>query len=350
MSKSSNITQAQIAQKLNISTVTVSKALRNHPDISHETILRVKQLAEELGYTPDLIARALSSRRSNIIGVVLPEIDHTFFSATMQGIYSSAKENHFQIVLTVSQEDDQTEVENLQTLIAMRVDGILISISQKTLNYNIFNIIKRKNIPLVFFDRIIPDPSYSRVVVNDRQGAIRAVEYAISQGYTRIAHLAGPPHISIAMERCAGYLDALKANGICVKKEWIVSCGFSEEDGYKGFMELFKSGDMPEVIFAANDPIAIGVYDGAREVGLRIPEDIGVIGFSDNIISRYLSPPMTTVRQPASELGKSAVHLLMDAIRKPDKYRPKQIVVPTQLVVRESCLKTVKKPFLMQKQ
>jgi LacI family transcriptional regulator len=338
MRKPSNVTQAQIAEKLNLSTVTVSKALRNHPDISPETIQRVKQLADSLGYMPDLIARALSSRRSSIIGVVVPEIDHTFFSMVMKGIYSAAQENHFQIVLTVSQEDDRREIENLHTLIAMRVDGILISISQNTKDTAIFDVIKRKRIPLTFFDRCIPDPYFSRVVVDDRRGAARAMEYVLGQGYKRIAHLAGPPDISIAEERCAGYVDALNASGIPVKKEWIVTCGFSQEDGYKGFKRLIESGDLPEAVFTANDPLAIGVYDAAKEFGMRIPEDIGVIGFSDNIISRYLSPSLTTVRQPAEAIGKTGVHVLLEEIQRPEERKVRQIEIPTQLMVRDSCL------------
>jgi LacI family transcriptional regulator len=338
MRKSSNVTQAQIAEKLNLSTVTVSKALRNHTDISTETIQRVKQLADAMGYTPDLIARALSSRSSSIIGVVVPEIDHTFFSTVMKGIYSLAQQNHYQIVLTVSQEDDQREIANLQTLLAMRVDGILISISQKTKDTMIFDLIKRKRIPLVFFDRCLPDPYFSRVVVDDRRGAARAMEYVLNQGYRRIAHLSGPPNISIAEERCAGYVDALNANGIPVKKEWIVPCGFSQEDGYKGFRRLIDTSDLPEAVFTANDPLAIGVYDAAKEIGMRIPEDIGVIGFSDNVISRYLSPPLTTVRQPAEEIGETAVHLLLEEIQRPEKREAKQIEIPTQLMIRESCL------------
>jgi LacI family transcriptional regulator len=344
MRKPSNVTQAQIAEKLNLSTVTVSKALRNHSDISSETIQRVKQLADSLGYTPDLIARALSSRRSSIIGVVLPEIDHTFFSTVMKGIYSAAQENHFQIVLTVSQEDDQKEIENLQTLIAMRVAGILISISQKTIKTDIFELIKRKRIPMVFFDRYIPDTHFSRVVVDDRKGATQAVEYLIQLGYRRIAHLAGPPNISIAGERCAGYVDVLNAYGIPLKNEWIVPCGFSQEDGYRGFKQIIGTGDLPEAVFTANDPLAVGVYDAAKESGLRIPQDIGVIGFSDNIISRYLSPSLTTVRQPAVTIGETAVHLLLDEIQRPEQRRPEQIEIPTQLVIRESCLRPVKAP------
>jgi LacI family transcriptional regulator len=338
MRKPSNVTQAQIARKLNLSTVTVSKALRNHSDISPETVQRVKKLALAMGYTPDLIARALSSRRSSIIGVVVPEIDHTFFSTVMKGIFSVAQEKHFQIVLTVSQEDDRREIDNLQTLLSMRVDGILISISEKTKDAEIFELIKRKRVPMVFFDRCLPDPYFSRVVVDDRRGAARAMDYVISQGYRRIAHLSGPPNISIAKERRAGYLDALRSNGIPVRDEWIISCGFAQEDGYRGFRRLLDTGDPPEAVFTANDPLAIGVYDAAKEIGMRIPQDIGVIGFSDNIISRYLSPSLTTVRQPAVEIGETAVNLLLDEIQRPDQRRARQIEIPTQLMIRESCM------------
>lgn len=341
MRKSTNITQAQIAKMLNLSAVTVSKALRNHPDISPETIKKVKQLANQLGYTPDLIARALSSRRSNIIGVVVPEIDHTFFSAVVNGISAVAKEFEYQILLTVSQEDEKTEVENLKTLIAMRVDGILISIAQSTKNFEIFHVIKKRKIPLVFFDRNVQELGFSAVVVDDREGAKRAVEYAIGQGFTRIAHFAGPQHLSIAHERYLGYCDALKAHGIEINPNWIVSCELSEEGGYQGFKQLLQHGDLPEVVFAANDPIALGVYDAAKEADVQIPEDIGVIGFSDNIISRYLSPPLTTVFQPAVEIGKSACRLLLEEIRGQDLPLPQLKVVPTQLRIRGSCLKSI---------
>ncbi len=339
MRKSSNVTQAQIAKMLNLSTVTVSKALRDHPDISPETIKKIKQLANKLGYTPDLIARALSSRRSNIIGVVVPEIDHTFFSAVVNGISSVAKEFEYQIVLTVSQEDEKRELENLKTLIAMRVDGILISISQTTQNFEIFHTIKKRKIPLVFFDRNVPELGFSAVVVDDRGGAKQAVEYAIGQGYTKIAHFAGPQHLLIARERCAGYCDALKANGIEINPDWIVPCDLSEEGGYQGFKKLLQHPPLPEVIFGANDPIALGVYDAAKEAGLRIPEDLGVIGFSDNIISRYLSPPMTTVLQPAVEIGKTACRLLLEEIQSTEPCSTQLKVVPTQLIIRGSCLK-----------
>ena len=338
MRKSSQVTQSKIAEMLGISTVTVSKALRNHPDISPETIQRVKRVANELGYTPDLIARALSSRRSNIIGVVLPEIDHTFFAGVMKGIHSAAKENHYQIVLTVSQEDDQREIENLQTLAAMRVDGILISISQKTQDIRIFQKIKDRKIPVVFFDRILMEEGFSSVVVNDREAAFQAVKYALDQGYTRIAHLGGPQHISIAKERAAGYWDALHSAGMKERDGWVIPCGFYEEDGYLAFKQLMQTRPQTDAVFTVNDPVAIGVYDAVREMGLRIPGDMGVIGFSDNIISRYLSPPLTTISQPAQDIGRRSVQLLLEALQRPERQSPRQMIIPARLIVLESCL------------
>jgi LacI family transcriptional regulator len=336
MRKSSNITQAQIAKMLNISTVTVSKALRNHPDISSETIHRVKKLADEIGYTPDLIARALSSRRSNIIGVVVPEIDHTFFSAVTKGIYSASKDQQFQVLLTVSHEDEQRELENLHTLIAMRVDGVLISISENTQNYNVFKMIQRKGIPLVFFDRYIADPDFTRVIVDDRKGAKDAVAHLASKGRRTIAHLGGTPQVSVSIERLAGYKEGLEAAGIPFDENWVMPCGFSEEEGYKGFMALVKGAGKPDAVFAVNDPVAIGVYDAARELGFRIPQDLGVVGFSDLTMAKYMSPPLTSVHQPALDLGKQAVAALLEAIQKPDSYIPREIVMPTKLVERES--------------
>ena len=339
MKKASNITQTQIARRLNLSTVTVSKALRDHPDISADTKARVKKLAEELNYRPDLIARALSSRKSNIIGAVMPEIDHTFFASVMKGIQDIAQDHQYQIILMVSDEDGQKERESLQTLISMRVDGLLISISRSTHRYDIFDLIKSKEIPLVFFDRPVIDSGFSSVVVDDRRGAFNAVEFAIGQGYREIVHFAGPPNLFIAEERKGGYQDAMEKNGISYKDDWIIQCGCYEEDGYREFMKLVRSNRLPEVVFTFNDPVAIGIYDAAKETGLRIPEDIGVIGFSDNIISRYLSPPLTTVFQPAIEIGKSAMSQLLDQIQNELPSSPRQIIIPTQLIIRESCRK-----------
>ncbi|MBN1781147.1 LacI family DNA-binding transcriptional regulator [bacterium] len=338
--KSANVTQAEIARQLNLSTVTVSKALRDHPDISAETTAQVKKVAEQLDYRPDLIARALSSRRSHIIGAVMPEIDHTFFASVMKGIQDVAQDHRYQIILTVSNEDEKQELESIQTLISMRIDGILISISSTTTRYDIFDTIKSKGIPLVFFDRHIMGSGFSSVIVDDRQGAFNAVEYAIGQGYREIMHFSGPPLITIADERKKGFLDAVKQYGLPFEDAWIVPCGCYEADGYREFMTLVRTGRLPEAVFTFNDPVAIGIYDAARESGLRIPGDIGVIGFSDNIISRYLSPPLTTVEQPAVEIGKSAVSLLLEEIQKGQPSIPRQVVVPTRLVIRDSCRKT----------
>jgi DNA-binding LacI/PurR family transcriptional regulator len=174
------------------------------------------------------------------------------------------------------------------------------------------------------------------VIVNDRKCAADAVAHLVSKGRRTVAHLGGTSQVSVSIERLAGYRDNLQAAGIPFDEKWVVPCGFSEEEGYKGFMELHKNAGKPDAVFAVNDLVAIGVYDAARELGLRIPQDLGVVGFSDLTMAKYMSAPLTSVHQPALDLGKEAVRALLEAIQKPDSYVPREIVMPTKLVVRES--------------
>ncbi len=339
MKRIQRVRLADIAKRLNVSKVTISKALRNHPDISEKMKTRIKNVAEEMNYVPDFLARALSSKHTNIIGVVLPEVNHTFFAAALDGIYSAATEKNFEIVLTVSFEDRIREIKNIQTLLSMNVDGILISISQNTHDYEIFTNVREKKIPLVFFDRVVHNLGFSTIEVEDKKGAELAVEYAISLGYTKIAHFAGYLNISIGKERCLGYKEVLKKHSIPIKKEWVIEGGFNEEDGYSSFKKLYKYGNLPELIFAVTDPVAMGIYDAAKEVGLRIPRDIGVIGYSNNLIARYLAPPLTTVSQPAKELGRIAANLLINEIEGSKVIEPQHLSLPVELKARESCVR-----------
>ena len=328
-----------IARILDVSTVTVSKALRDHPDISTEMKQRVKKIARELGYTPNFIARSLSSRRSFMIGVVVPDVAHSFFSTAIDSIYETASQKGYEIILSVSQESPDKEITSIKNLLSMRVDGLLVSISQRTKDTHIYETVKKMHVPLVFFDRCIDGLNLSSVIVDDRNGAARIVEYAIGLGYDRIAHLSGYRDISIGRERCNGYLDALRKHNIPIKDEWIIEGGFREEDGYRGLKKLYESRDMPDAIFTANDKVALGVYDCAKELGISIPADLGIIGFGDLDFARLLSPPLTTMFQPAGYIGRKAVDLLIDEILSTEESEPQTIILQTELKVRESITK-----------
>ena len=339
MKNGSHVTINDIAKRLKVSQVTVSKALRGHPDISVETTKRVKKVAHELGYSPNFLARNLSARRSNMLGLVVPKVAHFFFGSVIEGVYNAAFENNYETILTVSQENAEREKKHLLTLVSMRVDGILISISQETRDQEIFKWIRKKGIPLLFLDRIPepPLPGFSSVMGNDTEGTFMAIEHAIKVGYRKLGFIGGNTAISIGKNRLQGFQDALQEYGVPLKKEWIIPGGFGKDDGYNGFKKLFTNGPIPEFIFAATYPVALGIYEAAKELGVQIPNDIDIMCYGDSDVSRFLSPALSCVRQPTHDLGERAVQVMLEAIAEPDITREHHVVLPTQLVIRETC-------------
>lgn len=341
--KDKAITLNDIASKLNVSTVTVSKALRNHPDISPATTKLIKQVAEELGYTPNIMARNLSARKSNTIGVVIPKIAHFFFGSIIEHIYDVAFENNYEIILTVSQENPERERKHIHTLMAMKVDGIIISITQETHNYEIFEMVRRRGIPIVFMDRIPQIENINSVGINDRHGAFKAIEHAIKLGYRRIGHLAGYTNINIGKDRKLGFIDAMNHYGIEINSDWIIEGGFGEKYGYDAFMKLYNQKNLPDLFFTVTYPVALGVYIAAAEVGLKIPDDIDVICFGNAEVQNFLSPPLSCVDQSTKLLSENAMDLLMKSIKDPESLDIKNIIIDTQLVLRGTCISCNKK-------
>jgi LacI family transcriptional regulator len=338
MRKPSQVTLEDIAKRLDVSKVTVSKALRDHPDIATDTKARIKKLAKELDYTPNYIARDLSAKKTNTIGLVVPKIAHAFFASVIEAIYDTAFANNFEIILTVSQENAEREIGHIKTLLSMRVGGLLVSLSEQTPDTAIFKLVKKKNVPLVFFDRVLEGCDFSTVTADDRGGAVLAVEQAIRAGYTKIAHLAGFSHLNIGRERGAGFRQAMQKHNLPINPEWIIEGGLGEEYGYKGLMQWYNIQNLPEVIFAVTFPVALGVYQATKELGLRIPQDIDLICFGDSNICRFLSPPLTCIEQPTDKLGKKAVELLIQEMNRSDFSTPQQIVLETSLKIRQTCL------------
>lgn len=326
-----------IAQRLNISPSTVSRALRNHPDIKPETKEMVISLAKELDYHPNSIAQSLQKRKTTTIGVIVPEIKHHFFSSVISGIEDVAYESGYTIMVCQSNENYEREEINIHALLSNRVAGLLISISQTTKNNDHFLMLQRRDIPFVFFDRVDKNVNTSSVVVDDFDGAFKAVEHLILSGYRRIAHLAGPEYISISHDRFKGYLTALRKYNFPIEEELIIHSGFNEEDGVIGLQRLLKLEKLPDAIFAVNDPVAIGAFMQIKENGLKIPGDIALVGFSDNPIASLIDPPLTTVAQPKYEIGQLAAKLLLEQIENnQSQIGPKVEILKTQLIVRKS--------------
>lgn len=310
-------TQADIAKRLNVSRITVSKALRDHPDISTEMKKKVRELSVKLDYSPNLIAKNLTVRKTFTIGVVTPDLENSFFAYVTDSIIDAASEKNYNVFVTVSRENVQNEKINIHNLIGMRVDGILVCISQQTNNSEEFQLIKNKNIPLVFFDRKLDGIHCSSICFNDRGGALLALGKIIQEGYTKIAHIAGYSSVSIGRERLLGYRCALEKRGIEINPDWIIAGGFEVIDGYQAFMKLYHQKNLPEIIFAVNDRVALGAYHAAREVGLNIPEDIGMVAYGFNETVQNFSPPLAVINQDPRKLGRTAADKLIEEINQP---------------------------------
>lgn len=340
MKRTTHITLDDIAKKLDVSRVTVSKALRGHPDISEKTAKRIRKLADELGYSPNFIARNLSARRSNMLGVVIPKIAHFFFGSVIEAIYNTAFDNNYETILTVSQENAEREMKHIQTLVSMRVDGMIISVSQETRDIEIFKWIKKMGIHVVFVDRMPGPgiPGFSSVMVNDKGGAFQAIEHAIKMGYGKIGFVGGNPDINIGYNRLLGFEQAMREYNVPIKREWIVHTGFGKADGYAGFKQLYHTGQLPEFVFAVTYPVALGIYEAAKELGLQIPGDVDIMCFGDSDVNRFLSPSLSCVHQPTQELGTKAVQMILEMIRNPEEVREQHIEIPTELVLRETCI------------
>jgi len=333
------VTIKDIAKSLNISSSTVSRALRDHPDISTQTKKRINSLAEEMDYYPDSIAQSLKQRRTNLIGVIVPEIKHTFFSAAISGIEEIAYRDGYAIIVSQSNESYSRERVNIRALISKRVAGLLISISQTTEQSDYFKLLERQGIPFVFFDRVLKDVADNYVITNDREASLQVIQYAIDSGYRKIAHFSGYEYTNIGLDRNLGFRDAMVQNNLPVNEDWVIQGGINEAAGYKGLMQLAKANNLPELIYAFTFPVALGIYTAARELGLSIPTDIDVVCFGVGEYNNYLSPTITYMDQPAMEIGSQACELLLRKIADPGIDIPEQMIVPSKLSICETCKK-----------
>jgi len=330
------VTIKDIAQKLGISVSTVSRALKNHPDISLKTREVVQELAKLLGYKPNLIALNLKHSRTNTIGVIIPQVEHYFFSTVLNGIEEVTYKENYSVMVFQSNESYMREVLNTQTLLANRVDGVLASFSKHTHDYSHFNQLTENEIPLVLFDRSVEDLHADSVIVDDYSGAYSAVKHLITKGCRRIAFFSAPQHLQIGKDRFEGYKAALEDQELHYNPDLVYSCDTFEE-ATKISTGIFKKKDRPDAVFAVNDLTAIGAMKVARQLGLKVPDDIKFVGFENSRSAWICEPELTTVEQFGFELGKKATELLLRRIKQDNfDYVPEKQVIKTQLIVRST--------------
>lgn len=334
----SNVTLKHIAESLGLSTMTVSRAINNRSNVDKKTKARVLNKARIMGYTPNHIAKSLVSKKTFTIGVVVPEIAHSFFANAIQGIEEVTFEDNYQLILTHSAEQQDREQYALQTLQAKRVDGILVSSAEHVHDYQIYKDILHSDTAFVFFDRCVEEIGASCVSVDDQAGAFNVTQHLVDHGYTRIAHLRGPQSLSIGKARLEGYKKALIKNGIPIDDSLIIESGLHEKAGYEAMATLLeRHGKHPvRAVFAVNDPAAFGAMDAIYDHGFTIPDDIAMVGFSDDIRANLMRSPLTTVRQPAYQLGKRAAQKLISLIENGEE-PAENIELQTTLKIRSSC-------------
>ena len=335
-----NLTLKDLAQKLGLSTSTVSRALQNNPAISDDTRLRVNKLAKKIGYYPDALAKSLKNKKSYTIGVIVPEISHFFFSSVIDGIEDVTYKDGYTIMVTKSNEDFEREVLNLESLISNRVAGVIASISQNTkAGKHFYNIIDR-GIPLVLFDRVLDDLDVHKIIGDDFEKVYEMVNHLIDSGYQNIAYLAGPSHLNITMNRVDGYKKALIDNNIELMDGLIMNINLNENDGFEGAKTLIRKFPKVDAICCVNDPVALGVYKYLNKVGIKIPDKIGVTGFSNNPSSETINPPMTTVDQQGYKMGRKAAKILLQKINNESiDSLDKTHIIEGELIIRDSSRK-----------
>ncbi len=330
------VTIKDIANKLGVSVSTVSRALKDHPDISIKTREAVKELAKILGYKPNMIALNLKHSRTNTIGVLIPEVEHYFFSSVLNGVEEVAYKNDFSVMVFQSNESYMREVLITQNFLTNRVDGVLASFSKNTHDFSHFKQIINNEIPLVFFDRERGELHADSVIVDDFSGAYNAVSHLILKGSRRIAFYSAPQHLVLGKNRLEGYKSALEDHGIGYDPDLVYACDTFEEAA-KISRSILRKHDRPDAIFAVNDLTAIGAMKEAKKLGLRIPDDIRFVGFENSRSSWICEPELTTVDQFGFELGKEATELLLSRIKlNTFEYEIERHMMKTQVIIRGS--------------
>jgi LacI family transcriptional regulator len=330
-----------IARDLGLSTVTISKVLRGHSDIGEETRKRVIKRMKELNYQPNFAARALITGRTWTIGLVVPDLLHPFFAQVAKAISAGIHGLGYSLIITSSEEDPELERQEIEQLMARRVDVMLIASAQWTVES--FRRIEERGIPYILIDRRFVGLPANFVGVDDEAVGVLATDHLIDQGCLRIAHIRGP-ETSTALGRMKGFRRALAARQLVPLPEHIASIGNSGDDrgapgGYEAMKKLLDSNPQPDGVFCFNDPVALGAMRAILDAGLRIPEDIAVVGCGNVLYSDFLRVPLTSVDQDSSAIGKFAAEMALALVGAKDPLPPKTELVNPKLVVRASSLR-----------
>lgn len=334
------VTIYDLAKELNTSASTVSRALQNHPRISEKMKKAVMELAEKMNYHPDPVAHHLRTGKGSVIGVIVPRIDRHFFASVIGGIESVAHAAGYGVLVSQSNERWEDEKTIVKTMVAKKIDGLAVSLASETTDYKHFDAIINRGVPVVFFDRVPLDPKSSCVKIDNRAAAYDAVMHLIEQGCRRIAHLSGPPAISVYKDRREGYVQALSDSGIEIDASLIYENSITLATGEEAGRKILEMQHLPDAIFSAGDYSAMGAMYILKKNGIRIPKDIAIVGFANEPFDSFVDPPLSSVDQMNKKMGEAVAEVLLKemAVNPENRTWVDKILEPA-LIVRESSLK-----------
>ena len=331
------VTIKDIAKQLGVSVATVSRALRDLPDIHPDTKKLVLDLAKALDYQPNVLATSLVKSKTKTLGLIVPDLGYYFFSTVVKAVEDAAIAAGYSLLIAQTQESFERELTNIQNLSRSQVEGIIISLSRETVNFEHLTRLQRRGIPLVFFDRDSEEIDASKVMVDNEQSAYEAVKHLIENGCKRIAFLAGPTNVSVSNQRRMGYSRALQEAGIESDPSLIIHSDYFQDSAISKTHQLMKEANRPDGILVVSDRLAIGVLIALRELNISVPNEVKMVSFNNEPICSLVSPTISSIAQPLEEIGRLSVELLLEQIEhKTDNPIPRVEVLKTKLIVRES--------------
>ena len=339
--KKGEITIYDISRALNISASTVSRGLNNSHLVRKEVRRKIIQVADEMGYQPNKFASSLRLKRTRTLGVVIPRIDSHFMSTVISGMEKVAKQQGYQLLISQSEESVSLEAENIQALFNSRVDGFLVSLSSETKNLDHFQDVFRKNIPILFFDRVFCQSNCICVVIDNFKAGYDATQHLIDQGCRKIACVTGNLNRNVYNDRLQGFKQALSDNSVPYDEDLLIISNLSYTSGEMIARELMKRDAMPDAIFTANDSSAVSTICELKKAGYRIPEDIAVVGFNDDPVSKVVEPNLTTVHYPGREMGEIAASTMIKILEGTQFEKVSTIILNSELIVRQSSVRSV---------
>ena len=337
MKSKEKVTIYDISKKLNISAATVSRALNNNPKISDKTRELVAKTAQQMNYKQNRLAQALKHGRTNNVGVIVPYINRSFFSSVIRGIEEELTPHGYHIIICQSHEEVKNEAEQINALLSTQIDGIFMSVSRTTKKTDHIQKVLDEQTPLVFFDRKIDVPGVSSVVLDDFKAGYIATEHLIKEDCKKIAHLSGDINLEIYKNRFEGYKTALKDYEIKFNPEYVIQVNSKIESGIQAVDELWKLEDKPDAIFSAGDYAALGAMQELRHRKIKIPEEVCVVGFSNEPFTKYMELPITSMDQTPLVMGKIAAQVFLEQVKENKTLSiEKKVVLPPELMIRES--------------